>query len=317
MSGWQPETAAAGTELMLAGLKSRLGDLLGGVSLRVNQIDKAALDGRPLIVWFQHDKNQFAVQWLQDRSLVRQVAAFVFVSYWQRQRFLDTFKLPPERCVVLRNAAESNPSSRSWEPGPVWRFAYASTPFRGLSVLLDAWDILKLPNAELHIWSSMKLYMQSDDKYEHLYARARATPGVTYHGLAPNPDVRAAFRTMHFLAYPSTFAETSCVTAIEAMTAGCRVIVPSLGALPETTCDYAYVYPSQDDPAAHARVFADTIRKELATPWNGNPALATMQQAHCAAFYSWDRRIAEWKQLIESVTRSATKEIDGFDYSTP
>lgn len=291
---------------MVAGLKDRLGALLKSVSLCINRLDNAALaDGRPLIVWIHHDVNQFAVQWLQDRSLVSRVPIFVFVSYWQRQRFLDLFKLPPERCTVLRNATDASPDSRPWESGPVWRFAYASTPFRGLPVLLDAWDLLELPNAELHIWSSMKLYMQNDDKYEHLYERARATRGVIYHGLAPNSELRAAFRTMHFLAYPSTFAETSCLTAIEAMMAGCRIIAPSLGALPETTCGYANIYPSNPEPAAHARVFADAISRELVSPWAGNVALATLQQSHCAAIYGWDHRVAEWKRLINSVRAHA------------
>ena len=68
---------------------------------------------------------------------------------------------------------------------------------------------------------------------------------------------------MHFLVYPCTFAETACLAVIEAMAAGCRVIVPSLGALPETTGGYARIYPSNPERQEHAAVFSENLAAEL------------------------------------------------------
>lgn len=300
---WVPSAPAGGTELMVDGLRRRLGDELDAVNLRVNCVDRDCFDGRPLVAWVHHDVNQAGVQWCRDKSLVERVAHFVFVSHWQRQRYLDAFGLPEARCSVLRNATEVDPDARRWEAGPVWRFAYTSTPFRGLSVLLDAWERLDRPDAELHVWSSMKIYARNDDGYEPLYARARSMPGVVYHGLAPNAELRRALRGMHFLAYPCIFPETSCLAAIEAMAAGCRLIVPSLGALPETAGDYARVYPSDPDPVSHARVFAGVLEDELARPWGGRAHLSDRQQAHCAEFYDWRRRLEQWRHLVRSISR--------------
>ena len=242
-STWTPKVRAAGTELMVAGLKERMGPELDQINLQINHPGHDDGDTRPRVVWMHHDINQQWVQWCKDKALVDLVRCFVFVSHWQRERYLNAFGLPPQRCCVLRHAVDLHPNLRTWDTAPVWRCAYTSTPFRGLAVLLDAWGRLRPLNAELHIWSSMKLYLGDDGPYNHLYERARAMPKVVYHGIEPNLELRAALRNMHFLVYPNIFQETACLAVIEAMAAGCRVIVPSLGALPETTGGYARVYP--------------------------------------------------------------------------
>lgn len=303
---WAPQAPSGGTELMVIALRKRLGAELDRISLhlnlpemRVNPLADGKTDDRPRVLWMHHDVNQRWVQWCKDKDLVKTVNCFVFVSYWQRQRYLDTFGLPPQRCVVLRHALDINSETRRWETEPILRCAYASAPYRGLSILLDAWERVTPANAELHIWSSMKLYLQDDGPYAHLYPRAQSMRGVIYHGVAPNLELRTALRSMHFLAYPSTFEETACLAAIEAMAAGCRLIVPSLGALPETTAGYACIYPSNPDAEGHVATFSETLAAELATPWAGEPELSLRQQAHCAAVYDWPRRLVEWRQLID------------------
>ncbi|MER9136034.1 glycosyltransferase [Mesorhizobium sp. M0830] len=303
VSSWVPERPAAGTELMVEGLRERLGEELERINLQVNHPGYDKTDVRPCVVWMHHDVDQPWVQWCTDRELVDSVRCFVFVSYWQREQYLTTFGLPPDRCVVLRHALDLSPDPRLWETRSTWRCAYTSTPFRGLSVLLDAWQRLSPANAELHVWSSMKLYLEDDSPYQHLYDRALSMPGVLYHGIAPNSELRNTLRSMDFLIYPCTFAETACLAAIEAMAAGCRIIIPSLGALPETTAGYARVYPFNPDAQEHAVTFAENLADELETPWGGRPGLSLSQQAHCAAVYDWPLRLHEWRQMIQRLTR--------------
>ena len=298
---WVPEAPAAGTELMVAGLRERIGTELERINLQVNHPGHDKTDKRPRVVWMHHHVNQRWVQWCKDKELVDLVTCFVFVSYWQREQYLNAFGLPPQRCVVLRHALDLSPDLRRWEAGSKWRCAYTSTPFRGLSVLLDAWERLSPANAELHIWSSMKLYLEDDGPYRHLYERAVSMPGVIYHGIAPNRELRAALQSMHFHVYPCTFEETACLAVIEAMAAGCRVIVPSLGALPETTGGYARIYPSNPNAEDHARVFSENLMAEMATPWGGEPELSLRQQSHCATVYDWRCRADEWRRLIDFI----------------
>lgn len=305
VSSWTPPGPAAGTELMIKGLEDRIPDALARVQLRVNLFPDNPSREKPLVMWMHHDSNQNAVQWCRNRVLVDRVTCFVFVSHWQRERYQAEFDIPPSKCVVLRNATTLSQPQRIWTKSDPLRFAYTSTPFRGLSVLLDAWEKLDLSNAELHIWSSMRLYNQDDAKYQPLYARARASKRVFYYGISPNSELKTILRDMHFLAYPSTFEETSCLAVIDAMAAGCRVIVPARGALPETTAGFAHVYPWSADPIEHASLFGSALAKEVEHPWFDSPEMSLTQQNYCEQFFDWNQRVKEWTRLIERLTEDA------------
>ena len=310
-SNWDPGRPLGGTELMVEGLKQRLGKGLDAINLCINSYQEADLDSRPLVVWVHLDVDQTPTQWLDDKEKVRRVAWFVFVSDWQKARFIERFKLRPEICVVLRNATDVSGSNRRWNPGKPLRIAYTTVPYRGLSVLLDAWDLLRPVDSELHIWSSIKLYGPrfNDEAYRELYDRALSLPGIIYHGIVPNSDLRAALRSIDILAYPSIVPETSFISAIEAMAAGCRVICPSLGALPETTGQFARLYPFPSDPVDHAKLFAEILADEIRNPWGGNVELAEQQQNYARRTYDWSVRIAEWQAFIKGIASVSSRDI--------
>ncbi len=101
------------------------------------------------------------------------------------------------------------------------------------------------------------------DPFRPLYDTAGNSPGVTYHGWVPQPALAAALRGATMLAYPNTFAETSCIAVMEAM-AGRSVVSSDLGALPETGAGFIEVTPPLADPHAHAEAFADRVIRLLA-----------------------------------------------------
>ena len=302
-SDWVPGRPLGGTELMVEGLQQRLGRALDAINLCVNSYQEADIDDRPLVVWAHLDVDQIPTQWFYDKEKVRRVARFVFVSDWQKSQFIERFDLRPEMCVVLRNATEIGDSNRRWDPGKPLRIAYTSVPYRGLSVLLDAWDHLRPVDSELHIWSSIKLYGPgfNDEAYRELYDRPLSLPRVVYHGIVPNPDLRTVLRSIDFLAYPSIFPETSFISGIEAMAAGCRVICPSLGALPETTGRFARLYPFPPDPVEHAKLFAEILADEIRNPWGGDFELSEQEQNYARRTYDWSVRTAEWQAFIKGI----------------
>jgi glycosyltransferase involved in cell wall biosynthesis len=106
-----------------------------------------------------------------------------------------------------------------------------------LALLVEAWPLIHraVPEAELLIFSSLKVYKREDSMEEReLYEQAKNLPGVIYRGSLGQKELREEIQTCRVLAYPCIFPETSCITAMEAMASGCVVVSTALGALPET-----------------------------------------------------------------------------------
>jgi UDP-glucose:(glucosyl)LPS alpha-1,2-glucosyltransferase len=86
---------------------------------------------------------------------------------------------------------------------------------------------------------------------------------MIYHGYAPNEKVKEAVMESHIFAYPSIFEETSCLSAIEAMMAGCHVVTTNYGALPETCAEFATMIEFEPNLKALAERFASALDSVL------------------------------------------------------
>jgi len=134
---WRPSKPLAGTELMLIRLQELLGNTLEAVNIRINKIYDLH-NHAPIIVWM-HNEPETRYEWCADLNEVNKVSAFVFVSNWQRQAFIDKFNLPTGKCHVISNAIFHRTPIRKWpEMRPwQWRCVYISAPYRGLDTLED------------------------------------------------------------------------------------------------------------------------------------------------------------------------------------
>lgn len=299
-----------GTEILADALFSRLPkELSDRVHISIS-VPHERPDGRPVMLWQHQSDDQPCVQPLRDPRVRENIALFVFVSEWQKKRYIERFGIDPEKAIVIRNAIEPIPVHEK-PYGPI-RLVYTSTPFRGLEVLLDAFELLrqKRDDVELHVYSGMSIYgaerAHEDTRFAHLYERAQHMPGVTYHGVQPNDMVREALKSAHIFAYPSTWEETSCLAAIEALSAGLLAVVPTLGALPETCAPFGQLYPYTDDTQEHAMRFAAELERAVDRFWEpGTQAMLALQRTFFHRYYSWDRRIEEWKAALLPLARQA------------
>ncbi|HSZ58751.1 MAG TPA: glycosyltransferase family 4 protein [Tepidisphaeraceae bacterium] len=272
-----------------------------------------------LISWQQHAADQPAVQFLRDPVRRDAYDAFAMVSRWQLEKYQAEFGIDPPRMGVMRNAV-GFAFEKQFGPGeailphkgrpPV--LAYTSTPFRGLDVLLEVFPRIRqaVPGTRLKVFSSTAVYQteQARDEagYGHLYRRCREIDGVEYIGSLPQPQLARALRGVWVLAYPNTFAETSCISVMEAMASGCRVVTTELAALPETCAGFARLvraWPTSrqyfDDFVAQT---VEVLREALEQPAAVEPQLrAAVNYINDSA--TWDLRARQWTQWIGDMRR--------------
>ena len=302
--------AIGGTELMRNWLyeevekrESGLLDNFQVISTRVRE-----LEDKKRILWIHDLASDPEVQHLKDKDSLARFERLVFVSHWQQYQFKAYLGIPYDKGVVIQNAITPIPAHEK-PKGDKINVCYFSTPHRGLEVLLNAWDFMRDTlkeglNAELNIYSSFKIYDRPhmDEQFRHIYKRARETEGVNYHGTVDNDSIREMLPNMHIMAYPSTYEETSCITLIEACSAGCLAVVPNLGALPETGANFPWMYGYEEDPAKHAQVHGHILGRAIEHYWDDDiQNLLKIQKSYFDMFYNWALRSGQWQQFLHAI----------------
>jgi glycosyltransferase involved in cell wall biosynthesis len=183
------------------------------------------------------------------------------------------------------------------------RAVYASMPFRGLDILVQAMGRVS-GRVELDIFSSMRAYQAQENSFTALYELAQRNPRIRYHGGVGQQVLAQGFRNAAYLAYPSTYIETYCIVAQEALAAGLKVISNDLGALPETTMGYADLLPVHGGtvaPADHVAGIAALLEKNETMFLRDPHAWAEerfVQMQTVNRLSTWAARATEWEAFL-------------------
>lgn len=119
---------------------------------------------------------------------------------------------------------------------------YTSTPFRGISYLLELWprildgcrknDVREM-NPKLEIFGGMDLYNQSNDYFSKLYNDLSQMENTTVLGSVSQKVLYDKMKMARLLLYPCNYVETSCMAVLEAISCDVWIISTSIGALGE------------------------------------------------------------------------------------
>ena len=300
------EEANGGTEMMRSQLYSRVDpDLLDKFQIicsRVRWVDPK----KPTILWCHDTWDDPESQHLKEEERRARFEKFVFVSNYQLSTYNLALQVPYAQSFVMQNAIE--PIELKDKNKDQIKLIYHTTPHRGLNVAVAAiMELAKNYGDKIHfdVFSSFEAYgwKDRDKEFEDLFNNIREHPQMTYHGYQPNEKVREALQEAHIFAYPSIWPETSCIAAIEAMSAGCQVVCPNFAALPETTANFATMYQWSEDIQFHANVFANMLNAAIQNHYDENTQRKLLyQKNYTDNFYNWDLRANQWTGFLQGLS---------------
>lgn len=302
--------AKGGTEMMMEGLVQRLPETLTEQFNIIPSRVRDVSEDKHNILWLHDLFQDPEVNHLKDPKSRERFKKLIFVSNWQFSTYHFGLGVPYRESLVLKNAIEPLPDHK--KPKDQINLIYHTTPHRGLELLVPAFEHLCLELSGTHdlhldVYSSFDIYGwgQRDEPFKPLFQRIKDHPKMTYHGARPNSEVRKALEDAHIFAYPSIWQETSCIALIEAMSARCAVVHPSLAALPETSAGFGLQYPWHEDPSEHINHFAYVLKMAISNYHDTqHQEKLKFQKMYIDNFYNWDLRAAEWRGLLESIVAS-------------
>ena len=105
---------------------------------------------------------------------------------------------------------------------------------------------------------------------------------------------------MHIYSFPSIWPETSCISAIESMAAGCEVVSTNLGAIFETCTPFAKLISFDRNFNAMQNKFKNALLSSINNFWSDqNQNKLKLQRETINLLYSWKTRSTEWKNFFD------------------
>lgn len=296
--------AMGGTELMKHTLINRLPKkLTDEFQIFVSRVEEELDPTKIRLYWLQDLPGDPASDHLANGGW-QKFHKIIFNSNWQMQAYCAHYGIPYSHGVVLLNAIDPIPEHQ--KPMDKITLGYWSTPHRGLQLLVPVFEKLceRFDNIELNVFSSFKIYgwEQRDEPFQELFQRCKDHPKINYYGSVPNAELKKHMESMHIFAYPSIWQETSCISLMEAMSAGMLCVHSNFGCLYETAANWTNMYQYHEDANRHAQIFYEVLGSSIEAFWDeGVQGRIASQKSYANVFYNWNMREYQWKMLMQSM----------------
>ncbi len=245
------------------------------------------------------------------------VDVYAALSPWHSRYLLEHHKeLPEEKIWVVPDGVDVSRFDGTEERNP-HRMIWSSSPDRGLLALLVMFPRIRkrVPDAELHIYYGFnnwdKAVAARNDPVERQHHSAvkqgLEQEGIHVHGRIGQDELAREFMKTGVWGYSSLFWETHCITAVEAMLAGCNIVSTYLAGL-ETTVGYDHgvllppTMASYLEPhASYADPFIDTVVKMMLET-QAYEEVRMRARKHAEQF-DWSRVADLWVEKYQELVR--------------
>lgn len=216
-------------------------------------------------------------------------------------------QVPDHQVVLTSNGIDP----AEFAPPHPWRdphlVVYGSDYNRGLRAVLTGWAEVRaaVPDARLHVFYGWQgLARRSPERAARLKAIFEpllGQPGVSHLGRIGHAAVVHEYRTAGVWAYPCSFPETSCLSAMKAQAGGAVPVVIPTGALRQTVrfglaTDASYTDPGDDlDGPALVTAWRQLLISLLADPERQRRIRRRMTE-ESRRLFAWGAVVDQWEE---------------------
>ena len=236
----------------------------------------------------------------EDFLLDNRLTKIVCVSEYHSNIIKEKYPQVVDKIVFVENAIDPSDFNDISVERESDRFIYTSAPDRGLLNLLNMWPSIKeiKPNASLYV-ATPPYALGWYDEYKGDYS------DVNFIGsLSPN-ELYTNIKKSEYWVYPSTYDETFCITALEMMVGGVKIISTDTGNLKHLLDNRAGVVDSTTPLGVITQSIMDTI--------NFLDERTSTQQTYLKNAYqyainqNWSNRYNDWITMMEETSNLDSK----------
>ena len=226
--------------------------------------------------------------------------------FFFKSKFQTTYaKIPSEKIVIAPNGIVPDQfAGMNIERNPK-KVIYASSADRGLDVLCDIWPKVKeaVPGAELvwaYGWNIFDIFHVNNPermKWKWQTVRKMQLNGVKDLGRLSHEDLAKEMLSCGVWAYPTSFPEISCITAMKAQVAGLDCVTSGFAALQETIFKGEPEIELIDTKPEELEKFTQRLIDALKNPLSNKERAALNKKAIKA--YNWAHVAELWSDVLK------------------
>lgn len=165
---------------------------------------------------------------------LKKFRGFIVLSKWQKDYVISHIGVPESMMILSRNAIYSDRFlDYNLDKKIPYRFIYSSDAFRGLNHLIDMIPFVK----EKYPETTLVIYTRLEHVEETTMEKIKSMDYVSINSRVSQDVIKEEYLKSDIWLYPTDFAETYCITALEAMASGCLVACTKYAGLADTVGD--------------------------------------------------------------------------------
>lgn len=231
------------------------------------------------------------------------------VSDWHGRYLEQWYPFLKGKTLTMPNGIDLARSKRAKEKFPVkqpWRIVWASSPDRGLRNLLDIWPIIRTiePAAELHVYYGFenleKQMLEGSAVSKWIIesvSEGLKQDGVYSWGKVDQETLAEEFQRAEMWLYPTSFLETSCITAVEAMAADLLCVTSASGNLPDILGEAGVCVPGHANTWNFQDKYLDMVTIMM-QDFSTRLSYRGVGPKRAKKF-TWDKAVKPWLQMLD------------------